>query len=238
MSDPSVFCMMLTADRQAFAERAVRCFLRQTYENRRLLIYDSGGIPFHLGLDDPRITVIRTAGNLETIGQARNSSMKWATSHDDIVCHWDDDDISYPNRITEQVAALQELRAQGVGVDVVGSRSMWFWDTNQYSHLRPLLGAAWYYLHPRPYYCVTSSMAYWRSAWERAKFPDTSRAEGHDWLRALNSSIGFIDRQWVIGCIHEGNRAAYDESRKPNTVGFARGTAGDDARIRAVVEAA
>lgn len=211
------------------AERAVRCFLRQTYENRRLLIYDSGGIPFRIGLDDPRITVIKTAGRLESIGKMRNSSMKWATSHDDIVCHWDDDDISYPNRITEQVAALQELRAQGTGVEVVGSRGMWFWDDR---------GEAWYYLHPRPYYCVTSSMAYWRSAWERAKFPDTDRAEGHAWLRTLNSSIGFMDRQWVIGCIHEGNRAAYDESRKPNTIGFARGTAGDDARIRSVVEAA
>lgn len=222
------------------AERAVRCFLRQTYESRRLLIYDTGREPFRLTDNSPLITVVRDSGMFPypTIGELRNRAMKWATSHDDIVCHWDDDDISYPNRITEQVAALQELRAQGTGVEVVGSRSMWFWDTNQYSHLRPLLGAAWYYLHPRPYYCVTSSMAYWRSAWDRAKFPDTSRAEGHDWLRALDSSIGFLDRKWIIGCIHEGNRAAYDESRKPNTVGFTRGTAEDDARIRAVVEAA
>lgn len=242
MSDPLVVCVMLTADRQAMADRAVRCFQRQTYQNKRLLIYDTGAQYFHVAKGCE--SSVRTVHTLKasSIGELRNRANRKADEAD-IIAHWDDDDISYPNRLTEQVAALQELRKQGTGVDVVGSRGMWFWDSTggRYDidgQLQNPVGQAWYYLHPRPYYCVNASVAYWYSAWERAKFPDTSRAEGHAWLKQLDSSIGFMDRQWVIGCIHEGNRAAYDESRKPGTVGFARGTAEDDERIRKVVEAA
>jgi glycosyltransferase involved in cell wall biosynthesis len=250
VSEPLVTCIMLTADRQAMADRAIRCFKRQSYANKRLLIYDTGDWPFVAPGPLPNVAYVR--GAKKSIGKLRNianvfASDSWAALKDqpasgsaDILTHWDDDDISYPDRITEQVAALQELRAQNTGIDVIGSRGMWFWDQPRLCCVNETencdRGQAWYYLHTANYYCVCSSMAYWRTAWERNPFPDDNRAESRSLLG--DHSLGFMDRKWVIATIHEGNRKYYDEARRPGVHGFARGTPVDDERIRKIVEEA
>ena len=198
MTNPSVFCLMLTADRQAFAERAVRCFLRQTYENRRLLIYDTGLRPFLLSHEDSRITVIRLSGVKRNIGQARNRAMSWATSHDDIVCHWDDDDWSGPERIADQVRLLAEI-----GADAVGYREMLFADTRN-SHKEctcaddpesgdcPLYEPteAWLYRNTDPRYMISTSLCYWRKTWERVHFADTQVREWKPFLSGDLKTVG------------------------------------------------
>lgn len=44
MTQPRVVCLCLTADRPAMTDRAVRCFIDQTYVNKHLLILDTGRI--------------------------------------------------------------------------------------------------------------------------------------------------------------------------------------------------
>lgn len=241
MSDqPLVTAVMLTADRQEMAERALRCFLRQSYENKRLLIYDTGDTPFTPSVRPlPNVAYMR--GFKAPIGELRNVINDFAcdswgkgekqaeTGHTDIIAHWDDDDISNPGRLSEQVAALLELQAQKTAVRIIGSRDMWFWDEK---------GEAWYYKHHRDGYATCTSLMYWADVWKQHGFEPCQRAEDNDFLRYHGCSLGFLGRDWVIGTIHEGNRLHYDEYRKPGMNGFTRGTAADYERIRAIVEAA
>ena len=39
MSDPKVCAVLLTADRPEYARRAVECFRAQTYQNKRIVVF-------------------------------------------------------------------------------------------------------------------------------------------------------------------------------------------------------
>ena len=106
------------------ARQAVEAFRRQTYDptRRMLLILDTGDLSWYDGRCDAEnelhVEPIRAG---ETIGELRNYAATFAESGD-IIVHWDDDDLSHPNRIAEQVALLQSS-----GADAVGYRQMLFW---------------------------------------------------------------------------------------------------------------
>lgn len=134
MNEPLVVCVMLTRDRPQMAKRAVECFRSQTYQDKRLYVYDSGSVPSIDCLPDryPDFGIVyhRTAAGERTIGNLRNDANGWACSGEgiarpDILIHFDDDDFSHSDRIAEQVALLQSS-----GKQVVGYRDMLFWRTH------------------------------------------------------------------------------------------------------------
>jgi hypothetical protein len=169
-----------------------------------------------------------------TIGAMRNQAaeiaVKWGA---DIICHWDDDDWSHPNRIAEQVSLLQPT-----AVDCVGYRDMLFWDTREGQSVpdsrtpyfnRPGLpvNKAWMYNNRFDQsYCVGTSMCYWREAWERNQFDDVNHGEDSRWLRKVRSigvESGAIDERFpvvnqprMIASIHGGNTAPYNPPGDPN----------------------
>ena len=179
--------MMLTADRPELARRAVECFRRQTYPAKRLLIYDTSKAEIEWPEDyyeDDDVVVIESKdtdhhGNAKTIGYLRNRAIAFWTEYP-IICHWDDDDYSHPNRIAEQVALLESS-----GADVVGYREMLFWREDSSAecicpdepcpHNSP--GEAWLYSNPDPRYALGTSLCYWRKTWERKPFEATSQGE-------------------------------------------------------------
>jgi len=122
MPDPTVVCVMLTANRPEMAKQAVACFLRQTYTGKcKLMILDTGEVPAWPSPAenerDRRIGIFNAAHysgpeNLRamTIGELRNFAARCVPA--DIICHFDDDDYSAPQRISEQVASLQASGAE------------------------------------------------------------------------------------------------------------------------------
>ncbi|GAA3980337.1 hypothetical protein GCM10023085_73360 [Actinomadura viridis] len=111
---PPVSCLMVTKDRPAFAERAIRCFIAQTYPSRELVVVDDG-LDDALeklvrGLGDERIRFHRLPPAGLPLGALRNIAVDSATGT--YVCQWDDDDLYDPERVEVQMAALLALGAE------------------------------------------------------------------------------------------------------------------------------
>ena len=105
---PKVSCLTVTADRRHLMRRAIRCFQKQTYANKELVIVDDG--KQHLDkllkpLPADQVTYIKlekkAANNL---GKLRNKSLQEASG--DFIAQWDDDDWYHPERLNIQVQTL------------------------------------------------------------------------------------------------------------------------------------
>jgi len=190
-SEPTVCCIMLTKDRPELAARAVRCFSRQTYRSKRLLICDAGG-DVYAEYGGSRYRGYYRPGM--TIGAARNEAVmlteEWLPKAD-VIVHFDDDDVSHPNRIAEQVAFLQSS-----GAAVVGYNQMLFWrdidpaGPNWRKRVMSGLmvdftshaGESWLYTGPA-HQPLGTSLCYWRKTWEQHRFDDRKHAgEDSDFL--------------------------------------------------------
>lgn len=198
--NPRVTCICLTADRQAQTDRAVRSFLAQTYEEKHLLILDTGREAYEMTGDawDCRsiISLVTLGPRTCTIGKLRNLANELASG--DIIAHWDSDDVSAPTRLAEQVAHLQAS-----GAEVVGFSDMLFWASERGGLIfdeananrpgkhwpedvhRPA-GEAWLFNNHKPNYGLGTSLCYWRKTWERKPFPE-------------HTNPGCDDRLWVEG---------------------------------------
>ena len=210
MNQPTVCAIMLTADRPALATRAVECFRAQTYENKRLLVLDTGAELWERRQfqfpDDVLWWWDEKRGR--TVGQLRNDVISLRIQPE-IIIHWDDDDYSHPNRIAEQVALLQ-----ATGADAVGYREMLFWR----EHAAPGnqingTGEAWLYRMSNPRYALGTSLCYWHKTWERMPFPSKSRGEDTVWFDGGVNQIGVSsvpalhapDKPVMVARIHAGN---------------------------------
>lgn len=209
VNEPMVCCILLTRDRPEMAARAVRCFERQTYTRKRLLIFDTGERSLRklwpMGPPWPHSYAEAPGCRGKSIGELRNRAIDAAGPiYAEIIVTFDDDDYSHPYRIAEQVNLLMTSKKQ-----VVGFRDMLFWrnmaDATQAgpqgarrisdasAPIPPKEhGEAWLYTHAHQSYCLGTSLCYWREVWERKPFPDQPRpgkmtGEDHDWLEGLDS---------------------------------------------------
>ncbi len=166
---PSVCCVMLVSGRPEMAARALKSFHSQTYEHKKLLILgDVNPAPgIETDSDIVNFWSLEQFPPQNSIGALRNLAN--GLSEEDIICHWDSDDWSHPNRIAEQVALLTSS-----GVECVGYSEMLFWDD------RPgQFCGAWLYRSTMQNYALGTSMCYWSDVWRRGNaFPD--RSEGCD----------------------------------------------------------
>lgn len=105
-----VSCLIVTADRKPLLRRSLRSFRRQTHRNRELVVVDNGREPVEDLLADlpgDRVRYVRMDPSEDHIlGDLRNISLEHATG-DYLMC-WDDDDWFHPDRISIQLAALDE----------------------------------------------------------------------------------------------------------------------------------
>ncbi len=91
-------------------DEAVECFLRQTYEDKELIVCND--CPLHIyTCDAPDVTVINLPRRFRSLGEKMNFLAGIATG--DVLVRWDDDDISLPHRLADQVARLQTTSNQG-----------------------------------------------------------------------------------------------------------------------------
>ncbi len=227
-TDPLVCAILLTRDRPAMARRAIQAFLQQTYQRKRLIIWNTGTEPPFDNFEYENVWMpeVDAAGCAAmTIGALRNLANKYAAhsyttsdSRPDIFIHWDDDDVSHPARIAEQVALLQAS-----GKECVGYRECLFWkEGTRRATFRSgewnEPGEAWLYTKRNKLSDLPgSSLCYWRRTWERKPFPDRQRGEDYEWCSGLNTvGVSCIPLPTVpptqprlIASIHAGNAANY-----------------------------
>lgn len=104
------------------------------------------------------------------IGAKRNVGCEHARGS--IICHWDDDDYSAPERIADQVA-----RMQSTGKPVTGYHTMRFRKEDE----------TWMY-RGDPSFALGTSLCYQRSWWERHPFPGLQVGEDNEFVAAANEA--------------------------------------------------
>lgn len=209
MSEPLVCAVMLACGRQSMCARAADSFDKQTYQNRKFLVYGNDGS--------------------QSIGALRNAANALVDA--DIILHWDSDDYSHPRRIEEQVALLQSS-----GAPAVGYRDMLFWDTRCQPPIDSATaadlhekywkhqGEAWVYTNQQPRIPLGTSLCYWRKTWEGLPFRE-SGCEYHEWCLKVKpvlvscygeeSTIPTEPGWRMIAQIHGGNSSsAYKDIAK------------------------
>ncbi len=144
--------MLMSAGREAMQCRALRSIKEQTYPNIEVVAFDTS----HL--------------RGKTIGYMHNVANAIATGS--ILAHADDDDLSHPRRIEEQVALLQAS-----GKQCVGYNELLFWDTRQSQ------SEAWLYRNSNPSWLAGASMCMWRSAWEACPFDHAPHEDQRWWAK-------------------------------------------------------
>lgn len=160
--NPLVSCVMPTWNRRPFIKAAIDCWLKQTYENKELIVLDDGDdkvrdlIPMKKG-----IRYIRLKERVSSTGMKRNKCCELAKG--ELICHFDDDDWSDPTRIERQVQLLRES-----GKPVAGYSNILYWNV--------LRDEARLYVASVKGYVCGGTMCYFKSWWEKHPFPDKVRA--------------------------------------------------------------
>jgi glycosyltransferase involved in cell wall biosynthesis len=99
---------------------AVQSFLMQDYPNRELIVViDSPGQT--IKYDHPMVKVINSPERFATLGDKLNAAIRQASG--EFICRWDDDDISLPWRISDQMAYMADHEYLTAG-------SIWFMHGN------------------------------------------------------------------------------------------------------------
>jgi glycosyltransferase involved in cell wall biosynthesis len=107
---PKISCLMVSRNSVAVARRGLQSYLRQVHPNRELLIVrdpraDSDEFVRHVhdvGRPDIRVVI----GDGRTLAALRNEALALASG--DVVCTWDDDDLSHADRLGHQLQAIQQ----------------------------------------------------------------------------------------------------------------------------------
>jgi O-antigen biosynthesis protein len=174
---PLISCVMLTADRPHLIQTAVRSFHSQTWQNKELIVYDTGRVPAVVERG-PGVHIFR--GPAATIGELRNRAND--RSRGRLIAHWDDDDWSAAERLEEQFEILATHDA-----DIVGYRTVYFRQDRGRTR-----GPKYWLYDGEPDYAMGTTMFYRRTAWENRPFSKVMVSEELDFScrRKIITSTG------------------------------------------------
>ena len=117
MSDePLISCLCISRKRPHLLEKAMQCFLAQTYANKELVvIHPASDTATRECIENARCESIHSCAVDQpgaTLGDLRNISIERAAGA--LCCVWDDDDWHSPNRLSAQCSALQASKKHAV----------------------------------------------------------------------------------------------------------------------------
>jgi glycosyltransferase involved in cell wall biosynthesis len=123
---PLVSCVMVSRGNPEILRHSVNCFLRQTYENRELVIVVKSISPeLQSYLDSirtaPRPVHIHAVPASLELGDVRNMAI--ARAEGTLVCSWDDDDLHHPRYLDHMVGFME---ASGVDIAFLNQLTMWW----------------------------------------------------------------------------------------------------------------
>lgn len=202
---PLVSCIMPTANREKYVPYAIKYFLDQDYPNKELIIIDDGKYSVaNLIPIDPRIhyQYIRPLGS---IGLKRNYAC--AQARGEIIIHWDDDDWHAKNWISAEVYFLLTY-----GVDMTGIQHV-----NYYSAINNQFGLVIRrYTGPNPLNWVHgSTLAYWKSFWEKHPFKDLNVGEDDDFIQNNEANLYIHDYKDGFVCILHPHNTVFRDFENP-----------------------
>ena len=124
----NVCAIMATCGRHKLAERSLRFFLDQDYQDfHQLIIFNNSDVSLTLGemdIPDEQQKAIRLINNhisyqtgerYKNLGEIYNDALTHIHEYTHVVIHWDDDDIFLPNHITEGVKGLERAILRDAG---------------------------------------------------------------------------------------------------------------------------
>jgi hypothetical protein len=213
---PLVSCLMVTGKRPHLAALAIEAFRRQTYANRELVIIDdSGGEALReaCGGEDPLIRWVRLPPEQLTLGALRNRAL--AEARGEVLCQWDDDDLSAPQRLERQVQALA-----ATGADACGLLRLHLW---------------W----PAQERLAVSSSRVWEGAlmWRKgciAAYPELRAGEDTPPVKALvaRGTVVMIDAPSLYVYIHHGENTFSAEHWQSLWVAASQRSSGQACRLK------
>jgi glycosyltransferase involved in cell wall biosynthesis len=114
LTRPLVSVILPTRDRERYLARAIKSVMAQSYEDWELLVVDDASVDgtsaFLMGLEDPRIRVLRGTGS--GVCAARNVALKQARG--ELVAYLDDDNLMHPEWLKAVVWAFEQRPAVDV----------------------------------------------------------------------------------------------------------------------------
>lgn len=164
-----IACLLPTRDQPHLIHLAIYSFLQQTHADRTLHILDDGDLPGVYGI--PRLENVVytwTPGIKATLGAKLNAMARAATAP--VLCNWDGDDWSSPDRLAHQLETLTRAKAQ-----MTGFTSLYYWDETT------LQAHRWEYKRGNIYACGSSQM--YTREWA-LKHPMLDRTLAVDWWAA------------------------------------------------------
>lgn len=190
--NPLVTCICPTRNRREWLPKAIESFKEQTYQPKELLIIADGIDVSDLVPSDENIRLIIYQELHYNIGRKRNFACTQARG--EIICHFDDDDWSAPERISDQVKRLAES-----GKAVTGYHTIIFAGAKE---------GRWKYIYGTNWGAIGTSLCYRKDWWEAHQFPAKQIGEDGDFVMeaARRQQIVTCDGgELIIASIHPGN---------------------------------
>src|SRR5512146_1559944 len=200
-----VSCVLPTRNRAAFIGMAIESYQSQTYPVRELIVLDNGDDETESLIPaDSSIRYVKICGQKNT-GQMRNACNELARG--EIICHFDSDDWSAPERIADQVQRLAES-----GCPVTGYHSLLFCDASGRGYE--------FRAQPNRYVCGTT-LCYLKSWWAGHRFPPICKGEDTAFVRdaahfrrtakgLARALISAEVRGMMVARVHDSNTSPKD----------------------------
>jgi glycosyltransferase involved in cell wall biosynthesis len=181
---PLVSCVLATRDRARFLPQAMRCFLRQTYERRELIVVDDSRRPMRALI--PEAAGIRYLRLTRPTATGTKLNLGIAEARGELIQKMDDDDYYAPGFVAGSVA---DMPRRGRDRTVV-TRCCFLVLGRRDARLR-FSGHGW-----KP----GGALCFARALWERQPFRDVEKSEDSHWLRDVEPRVVRIcdPEQYVV----------------------------------------
>jgi glycosyltransferase involved in cell wall biosynthesis len=141
---PRVTLLCPTYARPQFVEQTIKLFLRQTWTESELLIFDDS--PRELRAAVPKTPRVKVIYLNERVPMGDKLNMGLDVAQGDFIAHWDDDDWQSPFRLTRQLETLMLSPVDICGYPrgalmTTGDARFWVFDPRYIAH-KPLIGNA------------------------------------------------------------------------------------------------
>lgn len=196
MTDPLCTVLICTHNRRELFKGALACYLSQEYENKELVVVESGSDRVHDLLQDiPNCTYICFPA--KSLSEKRNVGVAGASG--EFICNFDDDDWSGPRRVAAQV----EMLIARPEAQIAGYSKCFWWDRIERvaSHYR---GSMW-----GASICYRKDFAIKHPWPEDITYAEDSQFIAEASLLGLAVSMDAISH--FVGVMHSGNaKRQYD----------------------------